>query len=465
MRRLAVARMARASASSCISRSAAAGRRRAGRAPAARRMRCRRAPSRAARVRPRRSPPPARSRARRAARASAPLGALGATNATQLALVGDVHRIDPEQLSGARDRGCDRHVAPRARARRRRAARQLVERGGDAAAGGVAHAVQIGARGLRAARRRPATASACPSGSAASQLEFAAREHDRHAVFADRAGDEHAVAGPQTAGATARAARVDRSPTPVVQTYMPSAWPCSTTLVSPAIDLARRPSRAARATASTPRAAARRPGPPRARARASARAAGRPTTARSLTVPLTASSPIEPPGKRSGVTTKLSVVTASAASPSVSVAGVGRASPAARCRSAGRSRPSISACDGLAARAVRHRDLLVAQPRALGARAGRSRAMRCSARAGAHRALTASRRRACGRSCSRRRRRPRARPCTRRSAARACTPCRRRWHSHGLITPLSTSPHWHALRIGHADARAPGSGCSASSSA
>ena len=40
---------------------------------------------------------------------------------------------------------------------------------------------------------------------------------------------------------------------------------------------------------------------------ASARA---PETARSFTVPLTASSPIEPPGKRSGLTTKLSVVMA-----------------------------------------------------------------------------------------------------------------------------------------------------------
>ena len=38
-------------------------------------------------------------------------------------------------------------------------------------------------------------------------------------------------------------------------------------------------------------------------------ASGRaPATARSLTVPLTASSPIEPPGKRSGLTTNESVV-------------------------------------------------------------------------------------------------------------------------------------------------------------
>src|SRR5262245_16734329 len=45
-----------------------------------------------------------------------------------------------------------------------------------------------------------------------------------------------------------------------------------------------------------------------------------PATARSLTVPLTARSPIEPPGNRSGLTTKLSVVMAIETSSTVSVA-------------------------------------------------------------------------------------------------------------------------------------------------
>ena len=50
-------------------------------------------------------------------------------------------------------------------------------------------------------------------------------------------------------------------------------------------------------------------------------ASGRaPATARSLTVPFTASSPIDPPGKRMGVTTKLSVVTAISAPATVSSA-------------------------------------------------------------------------------------------------------------------------------------------------
>ena len=50
---------------------------------------------------------------------------------------------------------------------------------------------------------------------------------------------------------------------------------------------------------------------PSSRTSESVSASGRaPATARSLTVPLTASSPIEPPGKRIGLTTKLSVVSA-----------------------------------------------------------------------------------------------------------------------------------------------------------
>ena len=65
------------------------------------------------------------------------------------------------------------------------------------------------------------------------ELELAAREHDRHAVRPDRARDEHPVAGPQRRPATARA-RGSTRPMPVVVTYIRSAWPRSTTLVSPA---------------------------------------------------------------------------------------------------------------------------------------------------------------------------------------------------------------------------------------
>jgi len=51
---------------------------------------------------------------------------------------------------------------------------------------------------------------------------------------------------------------------------------------------------------------------PASRTKLTTSANGRaPETARSFTVPLTANSPIEPPGNRSGLTTKLSVVKAS----------------------------------------------------------------------------------------------------------------------------------------------------------
>ncbi len=68
-------------------------------------------------------------------------------------------------------------------------------------------------------------------------------------------GDEDAVAGPQRARATARA-RGSTRPRPVVQTYMPSAWPRSTTFVSPA-------------TISTPAARGGRARSPRPRPRSS----------------------------------------------------------------------------------------------------------------------------------------------------------------------------------------------------
>ena len=100
----------------------------------------------------------------------------------------------------------------------------------------------------------------------------------------------------------ARLARGSRLPSPVVQMYIPSAWPRSTTFVSPATTST--PAvRAARAIASTsPRSssAANPSSSTSERLSASGRA---PETARSLTVPLTARSPIEPPGKRSGLTT------------------------------------------------------------------------------------------------------------------------------------------------------------------
>ena len=116
---------------------------------------------------------------------------------TKHALVGDVHRVDAEQLAGAGDRGRDRHGGLADEHRDARGARELVEHGGDAAAGGVAHA--------RATPPAPSSASTAGHSERVSdsivgvELELAAREHDRRAVLADRAGEQDAVAGPRAA--------------------------------------------------------------------------------------------------------------------------------------------------------------------------------------------------------------------------------------------------------------------------
>src|SRR4051794_7771597 len=134
------------------------------------------------------------------------------------------------------------------------------------------------------------------------------------------------------------AARGSRAPTPVVHTYMPSACPRSTTFVSPAT-MRTSAASAARAIASTS-ARSTSASSPSSRISARLSASGRaPPIARSLTVPLTASSPIEPPGKRSGLTTNESVVSAT---PSTMAASASSSIP-----KAGASRPSISVCVAL----------------------------------------------------------------------------------------------------------------------
>jgi hypothetical protein len=88
-----------------------------------------------------------------------------------------------------------------------------------------------------------------------------------------------------------------------------------------------------------------------------------------LTVPLTASSPIEPPGKRSGLTTKLSVRHRQTRALDLDDAGVAelgeRATGLGECR---HEQSLDQRLRGLAAGAVGERDLGVAEAGALGAR-------------------------------------------------------------------------------------------------
>ena len=85
-----------------------------------------------------------------------------------------------------------------------------------------------------------------------------------------------------------------------------------------------------------------------------------PETARSFTVPLTASSPMEPPGKRRGLTTKLSVVMASR----VPLRSRCAASPERFCRRAEEKRREQAfdqPAAGFAAGSVSHFDLRLAE--------------------------------------------------------------------------------------------------------
>ena len=138
----------------------------------------------------------------------------------------------PEQLGGAGDRRADRDVGLAHRHRDAGRARQLVQHGRHAAAGGVAHAAQ-------AAPAASSSASAAGQSERVSELdlgvelELAAGEHDRGAVLADRAATRgRRSPGSQRRGRERRA-RSSTWPIPVVQMYIPSAWPRSTTLVSP----------------------------------------------------------------------------------------------------------------------------------------------------------------------------------------------------------------------------------------
>ena len=129
----------------------------------------------------------------RRSRSSALVGRLRRDDRDELALVGDVERVDAEDLAGADDRGPERQ-------------RRLLEHDRELAPAGRARSAP--SRGRRASGR----AASEPPGSELEQrrgqlvdrrgvaleldleLELATRDHHRHAVVAEGARDEHAVA-------------------------------------------------------------------------------------------------------------------------------------------------------------------------------------------------------------------------------------------------------------------------------
>ena len=130
---------------------------------------------------------------RRAQRGQRGVRGLGRDEGDEHALVRDVHGVDAEDLARAGDRRAAPAPPPRARPSRRRGVRELVEHRGDAAARRVAQAAQRRAGGVeQRVDGRPERAGVGLDRGL--ELELAAREHDRRAVLADRARDEDPVA-------------------------------------------------------------------------------------------------------------------------------------------------------------------------------------------------------------------------------------------------------------------------------
>src|SRR5207253_1009356 len=126
------------------------------------------------------------------------------------------------------------------------------------------------------------------------------------------AGDVERIEAQHLAGAAAIESETPSgtSPTAVVEMKTWSPLPRSTTLVSPVTSCTSHSAQAARIEATIRRRSSS--GSPSSRMKAAAMNWGRaPPTARSLTLPVIASFPMSPPGKKIGLTTNESVVTAS----------------------------------------------------------------------------------------------------------------------------------------------------------
>ena len=149
----------------------------------------------------------------------------------ELAFIGDVERIEAQQFAGAAH--CVAHwyllfIQIHAASRNRALIRSGMLR---LRRGGIAHPADARSRRARQSlnhREHGARVGA----EFGFEIEIAASQQNGDAVIADRAGEQDFIAGPN-------GSRIDSAPLecgcprPVVVMYMPSALPCSTTLVSP----------------------------------------------------------------------------------------------------------------------------------------------------------------------------------------------------------------------------------------
>ena len=136
-----------------------------------------------------------------------PRGVFRRADRDQLALVGHVERIEPEELAGGvdlrlhRDRGlADQHADVRL-------AGELVQRGAEAAARGIAQAAdrrhRLDHRGHQAVQRGRVGLDR------RLEAQVLAQRHDRHAVVADRSGHQDGVAGARAVAGDLDARRHD----------------------------------------------------------------------------------------------------------------------------------------------------------------------------------------------------------------------------------------------------------------
>jgi hypothetical protein len=140
---------------------------------------------------PMRAPPAQRVRAHGGQQGSAASRA----NGHQLALVGHVQRVQAQQFAGGGHLGLHGNVGLAQQHAHLRLARDFVERGGQAAARGVAQHMQQRGVGQRLQHRlHQGVQGRAVGDDGGLELQRLAQRHHRHAVLAQRARDQHRIA-------------------------------------------------------------------------------------------------------------------------------------------------------------------------------------------------------------------------------------------------------------------------------
>ena len=133
------------------------------------------------------------------------VGIVGPDEGDEPAFVGDVERIEPEDLAGGGDGFADRDLAFVDRDREAARLGDLDQAAGEAAAGQVPEAMHIDA-GIEERQDRRGHGGAV-AGDRRLEAEALARRHDGDAVASDIAGENDDIAGPDRLRLDGRRAR------------------------------------------------------------------------------------------------------------------------------------------------------------------------------------------------------------------------------------------------------------------